>query len=209
MANMLNDEYNSTTSFLTPVFPVSPNYKSSLIGEATNASPRLIVKDTVNSIKKEGDTLSINGTKIDIGYKNILDFVNILKEHGIQIKFLDNTIGWDYPAACILDFTNHEFNEVNLTHLPYDLTIHSVLKNNTITPLTDLTVKPEIAFDNKGNQKGFSTNNNFVTKVVDFTVHTKLLYSILSPSFLIKVSDNKFSTTKTDVLAKHIDKVIK
>lgn len=209
MANILNDDYNSQTSFLTPVFTVPTNYKSSLKGDAQTASPRLVVKNTIHSISKDGDTLTVNGVKIDIGYKNILDIVNILKGYEIDIKFLDNTVGWDYPAACILDFTNKEFHEVDLTHLPYDLEVHRLFKNNTIETIRDVVIKPELVFDTKGNQKGFKCTGNFVVSVEDYTANTNLLYSVHSDTFLIKVSDKKFSTTKTDVLAKHMDKVIR
>lgn len=205
MANLLSSFLEEQGNLLTPVFPVETNYKSSLVGDALSASPRLVVKNTDKAIFKSGDTLSINGQKYDISYKNVLDVVNLLNKEGVYIKFLDNTVGWDLPAACILDFSNSETLETKLTHTPFSLESLNILKNQGISPQGDTIVRPILAFDKRGNQKGFETNGSYITSVHDFSKGTLLLYNVLSPTFLIKISDNKFSTTRTDILSKYMD----
>lgn len=203
MANILSDRLVSNKN--TPVFPVATNYSSSTRGDGLESANRLVITNTTTNISKSGDTLSIGKEKFEIAHKNVLDVVLLLQSKGVNIKFLDNSLGWNLPAACIIDFTNEEFKQDKLTHIPFNLESLNILTNKGIESYEPTVIKPEIVMDTYNNKKTFTVNENYLTEVKDFTKEHKIVYRVFSSSFLIKINDNKFTTTKSDVLTKYMD----
>lgn len=208
MPNLVSDKYNKDSLQLTPVFPVKTNYGSSEVGESLKATPRLKVTTDVE-IKKITDTLTIGKNIYDISDKNVLDFVNILTNEGVSVSFLDNTNGWDLPAACIKDFTNKEYNETVISHIPFSLESVNTFKNQGIVSIANTTVKAVLVIDMYSNQKSYKQNESYIVDIKNYSNRDKVIYTVFSPSFLIKVSTETFTTTKTDLIAKHMDKEIK
>lgn len=202
MANILNgvEPVNST-----PVFPVPTNFSSSTKGEGLESASRLVVTGSNLKISKIGDTLTIGTEQFDTSYKNILDIVLLLQSKGIDITFLDNTDGWNLPAACIIDFTNEEVIERKLTNIPFDLESVNIISNKGLEVIEDTEVTVLLVLDFYNNKKSFTINKNYLTDITEFNRDHKIVYKVFGSDFLIKVNDNKFTTTKTDVLAKYMD----
>lgn len=209
MPNLVSDKYNKDSQQLTPVFPVKTNYGSSEVGEAVEAVPRLKITSTSDEIKKFSDVLTINKKVFDISNRNVLDIVNILTEEGISVSFLDNTDGWDLPASCIKDFTNKEYSETTITHIPFSLELTNTLKNQGIEGIGNTEVKAVLVMDMYSNQKGFKQVDNFVVDIKNYSNRDKVVYTVFADTFLVKVSPSSFTTTKTDIIAKHMDKEIR
>jgi hypothetical protein len=200
-------DYSKDSEFKTPIFPVKTNYNSSQRGLGEEAYEGLIVKNASTTIKKVGDVLTVGEITYDISEFNIMDVVLTLKDkHSVDIKFLGTDVVWQLPAQCILDFTNTEISEVSLTHIPYDLNIESQFKNTGITAL-QTSVKADVVMSINYSQRAFKQTGSFITDVKDYSVTDKALIKVTTTDFLLKISDAKFTTTKTSVLAKHLDKV--
>lgn len=208
MPNLVSDKYNKDSLLLTPVFPVKTNYGSSEVGESLKAVPRLKVTTDIE-IKKITDKLTIGKNVYDISNRNVLDVVNILTKEGIAVSFLDNTNGWDLPAACIKDFTNKEYGETGISHLPFSLESINTLRNQGINSIENTVIKAILVIDMYSNQKSYKQNESYIVDIKNYSNRDKVIYTVFSPSFLIKISPELFTTTKTDLIAKHIDKEIK
>lgn len=208
MPNLVSDKYNKDALLLTPVFPVKTNYGSSEVGESLKAVPRLKVTTDLE-IKKITDTLTIGKNVYDISDKNVLDVVNLLSKEGVSVSFLANTNGWDLPAACIKDFTNKEYGEAVISHIPFSLESINTLKNQGIVSIENTVIKAVLVIDMYSNQKSYKQNEVYIVDIKNYSNRDKVIYTVSSPSFLIKISPETFTTTKTDLIAKHIDKEIK
>lgn len=208
MPNLVSDKYNKDSLQFTPVFPVKTNTGSSEVGESIKAVPRLKVTTDVE-IKKVSDILTVGKNAYDISHKNILDIFNILTNEGVSVSFLDNTNGWDLPASCIKDFTNKEYNETVISHIPFSLESVNTLKNQGIVGIGNTQVKAILVIDMYSNQKSYKQNESYIVDIKNYSNRDKVVYTVFSPTFLIKVSPETFTTTKTDIIAKHMDKEIR
>lgn len=208
MPNLVSDKYNKDSLQFTPVFPVKTNTGSSEVGESIKAVPRLKVTTDVE-IKKVSDILTVGKNAYDISHKNILDIFNILTNEGVSVSFLDNTNGWDLPASCIKDFTNKEYNETVISHIPFSLESVNTLKNQGIVGIGNTQIKAILVIDMYSNQKSYKQNESYIVDIKNYSNRDKVIYTVFSPTFLIKVSPETFTTTKTDIIAKHMDKEIR
>ena len=208
MPNLVSDKYNKDSLQFTPVFPVKTNTGSSEVGESIKAVPRLKVTTDLE-IKKVSDILTVGKTAYDISHKNILDIFNILTNEGVSVSFLDNTNGWDLPASCIKDFTNKEYNETMISHIPFSLESVNTLKNQGIVGIGNTQIKAILVIDMYSNQKSYKQNESYIVDIKNYSNRDKVVYTVFSPTFLIKVSPETFTTTKTDIIAKHMDKEIR
>ena len=208
MPNLVSDKYNKDSLQYTPVFPVKTNYGSSEVGESIQAVPRLKVISDVE-IKKLSDTLTVGKKSFDVSNKNVLDIVTILSNEGIQVSFLDNADGWDLPASCIKDFTNKEYNETAISHIPFALEPVNILKNQGIVSIGNTEIKAQLVIDMYSNQKSFKQNENYVVGIKNYANSDKVIYTVFATTFLLKISADTFTTTKTDIVAKHLDKEIR
>lgn len=205
MPNILTEEYNRDNLKVTPVFSQPINYGSSERQEAYKSVPRLQVLNCEKVIKKFGSTLTIDKTVYDLSYKNVLDTVIILRHEGIEVSFLEDTVGWDLPALCIKDFLTQETAECDLNHLPFNVNTNISFKSQGIIVLKE-SKKPLLVIDSYQKKKSFESISNFVTKVTDYKVTDKVFLQIVSTDFLIKVNPKAFTTTKTDTITRHMDK---
>lgn len=205
MPNILTEAYNRDNLKVTPVFSQPINYSSSERKEASQAIPRLQVLNCEKILKKFGSTLTVGKNIYDLSYKNILDTVILLRNEGIDIRFLDNTIGWDLPALCIKDFLTRETAECDLNHVPFNVNMNISFQSQGLVILKEIK-EPILVLDSYQKKKPFESISNFVTKVSDYKVTDKVFLQVTTTDFLIKVNPKAFTTTKTDTITRHMDK---
>lgn len=200
MANIISKELSITD--LTPVFSVPAILTSSLRGNTDRSIPKIYIK-TDKVLKKEGNNFFIGDQVINLNNKSVYDLVSILDEFQIVNNLVNNEDYCNYPANCILDFSNRESYDINITSTPFNLKFLKRLKLNTIIQISsecDLSVLK--VTDNYSSKCTYliKEDNLFVKNYIS---HCKLIYSVQCEEFIIKLS-NKFSTNSREVLGRYL-----
>ena len=200
MANIISKELSTTD--LTPVFSVPAILTSSLRGNTDRSIPKIYIK-TDKVLKKEGNDFFIGDQVINLNNKSVYDLVSILDEFQIVNNLVNNEDYCNYPANCILDFSNRESYDINITSTPFNLKFLKKLKLNTIIQISsecDLSVLK--VTDNYSSKYTYliKEDNLFVKNYIS---HCKLIYSVQCEEFIIKLS-NKFSTNSREVLGRYL-----
>lgn len=200
MANIISKELS--TIDLTPVFSVPAILTSSLRGNTDRSIPKIYIK-TDKVLKKEGNDFFIGDQVINLNNKSVYDLVSILDEFQIVNNLVNNEDYCNYPANCILDFSNRESYDINITSTPFNLKFLKKLKLNTIIQISsecDLSVLK--VTDNYSSKYTYyiKEDNLFVKSYIS---HCKLIYSVQCEEFIIKLS-NKFSTVSREVLGRYL-----
>ena len=200
MANIISKELSKT--HLTPVFSVPAILSSSLRGNVDTSIPKIYIK-TDKVLKKEGSSFFIGEDIIDLNHKSIYDFLQILDQFQILNSLVNNEDYCNFPANALLDFSNKESYEINLTSSPYDVKFLKRLKLNTIIQISE-----ECDFNVLKITDNYSTKYTYLLKqdnlfVHNYLSHCKLIYSIQCEEFIIKLG-NKFSTNSKEVLGRYL-----
>ena len=202
MANLLSKEVSTT--HLTPVFSVPAINESSLQGNTLRSIPKIYVS-TARTIRKEGTNLFIDNNKIDLNNKSVYDLIKILDDYSIENLAVNNEDYCNYPASCLLDFSNKEVHEVPVTCVPFNIKFLNRLKTNTLIQLETCSFEVLRVTDNYKNSHIYNLRENYLY-LKDYVYHCKLLYSVKCEKFIIKLS-NKFSTNSKEVLGRYLNGV--
>ena len=200
MANIISKELSTTD--LTPVFSVPAILTSSLRGNTDRSIPKIYIK-TDKVLKKEGNDFFIGDQVINLNNKSVYDLVSILDKFQIVNNLVNNEDYCNYPANCILDFSNRESYDINITSTPFNLKFLKKLKLNTIIQISsecDLSVLK--VTDNYSSKYTYYIKEDHLF-VKSYISHCKLIYSVQCEEFIIKLS-NKFSTNSREVLGRYL-----
>lgn len=200
MANIISKELSTTD--LTPVFSVPAILTSSLRGNTDRSIPKIYIK-TDKVLKKEGNNFFIGDQVINLNNKSVYDLVSILDEFQIVNNLVNNEDYCNYPANCILDFSNRESYDINITSTPFNLKFLKKLKLNTIIQISsECNLSVLKITDNYSSKYTYHIKEDSLF-VKNYISHCKLIYSVQCEEFIIKLS-NKFSTSSREVLGRYL-----
>ena len=154
-------------------------------------------------LKKEGNDFFIGDQVINLNNKSVYDLVSILDEFQIVNNLVNNEDYCNYPANCILDFSNRESYDINITSTPFNLKFLKKLKLNTIIQISsecDLSVL-KVTDNYSSKYTCYIKEDHLFVK--SYISHCKLIYSVQCEEFIIKLS-NKFSTNSREVLGRYL-----
>lgn len=198
---MLPSSLNSTLK--TPVFPVKVDYRSSSRYESTKAVPRLKVSNCDKSVTKTDTKLKIDDKEFDISLLTVLDVYKLLKDNGIDIKFLDNKKGWDLPSACICNFTNNPTYQHKMQYIPFNTELLNTIKSDSIVPLEQTDIKITSILINK-KLVPINIIDGLIHDIDGFVDEAVVIYKVFSKNFYIKLNNEMFSSSNKELICKHI-----